>query len=102
MTVLHTSATEGGQIYLPQINWALLIGVLILVFAFHTSDNLAAAYGIAVTRTFICTCVLAAVVFRRQFGWSRAAALGVFAGFLFIDLVSFPDNPLNIPPRRRC
>ncbi|MDR3455169.1 MAG: KUP/HAK/KT family potassium transporter, partial [Rhodoferax sp.] len=68
MTVSHTSATEEGQIYVPQINTALAAGVLLLVFAFRTSDSLAAAYGIAVTGTFLCTCFLAAVVFRRQFG----------------------------------
>ncbi len=97
MTVLHTSATEEGQIYLPQVNWALLVGVLVLVFAFRTSDNLAAAYGIAVTGTFICTCLLAAVVFRRQFGWSRVAAIGVFGGFFVIDLAYFAANALKIP-----
>ncbi len=72
MTVRHTSTTEEGQIYVPQVNTALVVGVLVLVFAFKTSDNLAAAYGIAVTGTFMCTCVLAMVVFRRQFHWSRA------------------------------
>ena len=60
MTVRHTSATEEGQIYVPQVNLALLVGVLLLVLAFKTSDNLASAYGIAVTGTFLCTCVLAA------------------------------------------
>ena len=82
MTVRHTSITEEGQIYVPQVNSALAVGVLILVFAFKSSDALAAAYGIAVTGTFICTCVLATVVFRRQFHWSRIAALGVFGGVL--------------------
>ena len=97
MTVTHTSATEEGQIYVPQINGALLISVLVLVFAFKTSDNLAAAYGIAVTGTFLCTCVLAAVVFRRQFGWSRPAAIAVFGFFFVIDLVFFAANALKIP-----
>ena len=97
MTVTHTSATEEGQIYVPQINKALMIGVLVLVFAFRGSDALAAAYGIAVTGTFICTCVLAAVVFRRQFGWSRAASLSVFGGFFAIDIVFFAANALKVP-----
>jgi KUP system potassium uptake protein len=97
MTVTHTSAHEEGQIYVPQINTALLIGVLVLVFAFRTSDNLAAAYGIAVTGTFLCTCVLAAVVFRRQFGWSRFAALSVFGFFFVIDLIFFAANALKVP-----
>ena len=55
MTVRHTSTTEEGQIYVPQVNTMLLVGVLILVFAFKTSDSLASAYGIAVTGTFLCT-----------------------------------------------
>ncbi len=97
MTVRHTSTTEEGQIYVPQVNTALLVGVLILVAAFKTSDNLAAAYGIAVTGTFLCTCVLAMVVFRRQFKWSRAAAISVFGGFFVIDLVFFLANALKIP-----
>ena len=52
MTVRHTSATEEGQIYVPQINSALLVGVLVLVLAFRSLDDLASAYGIAVTGTF--------------------------------------------------
>ncbi len=97
MTVRHTSSSEEGQIYVPQVNAILAVGVLILVFAFKTSDSLAAAYGIAVTGTFMCTCVLAAVVFRRQFGWSRAAAITVFGGFFLIDTIFFLANALKIP-----
>jgi KUP system potassium uptake protein len=97
MTVRHTSTTEEGQIYVPQVNTALAVGVLILVAAFKTSDNLAAAYGIAVTGTFLCTCVLAMVVFRRQFKWSRPLAIGVFGAFFIIDLVFFLANALKIP-----
>jgi KUP system potassium uptake protein len=97
MTVRHTSTKEEGQIYVPQVNTALAVGVLILVAAFKTSDNLAAAYGIAVTGTFLCTCVLAMVVFRRQFKWSRPAAIGVFGFFFAIDLVFFLANALKIP-----
>ena len=97
MTVQHTSASEAGQIYVPQINSALLFGVLILVFAFRTSDNLAAAYGIAVTGTFMCTCILAVVVFRRQYKWPRAYALGAFGFFFAIDSVFFAANALKIP-----
>jgi KUP system potassium uptake protein len=96
MTVRHTSNTEEGQIYVPQVNTMLAIGVLILVLAFKTSDNLAAAYGIAVTGTFLCTCVLAMVVFRRQFRWSRAAAISVFGMFFLIDAVFFSANTLKV------
>ena len=97
MVVRHTSQTEEGQIYLPQINAALLFGVLVLVFAFRNSDALAAAYGIAVTGTFLCTSVLATVVFRRQFGWSRAAALGTFGFFFVVDGLFFSANLLKVP-----
>jgi KUP system potassium uptake protein len=96
MTVRHTSNTEVGQIYVPQVNTMLAIGVLILVLAFKTSDNLASAYGIAVTGTFLCTCVLAMVVFRRQFHWSRLAAMSVFGGFFLIDGVFFSANTLKV------
>jgi KUP system potassium uptake protein len=96
MTVRHTSNTEEGQIYVPQINAMLAFGVLILVLAFKTSDSLASAYGIAVTGTFLCTCVLAMVVFRRQFHWSRPAAITVFGLFFLIDLVFFSANTLKV------
>jgi KUP system potassium uptake protein len=96
MTVRHTSNTEEGQIYVPQVNIMLAIGVLILVVAFKNSDNLAAAYGIAVTGTFLCTCVLAMVVFRRQFHWSRAAAVTVFGSFFLIDSVFFSANTIKV------
>ncbi len=97
MTVMHTSATEEGQIYVPQINWGLMLGVLLLVFAFRRSDNLAAAYGIAVTGTFLCTAALASVVYRRHFGWSRVAVIAVFGGLFALDAVFFAANALKIP-----
>ncbi len=97
MTVTHTSATEEGQIYVPQINWGLMGGVLVLVFAFRRSDDLAAAYGIAVTGTFLCTCALAAMVFRRHFGWSRPLVIAVFGGLFVLDLIFFAANALKIP-----
>ncbi len=97
MTVRHTSNTEEGQIYVPQVNTALLMGVLILVFTFRSSDALAAAYGIAVTGTFLCTCVLAMVVFRRQYHWPRWAAILVFGSFFVIDSIFFAANALKIP-----
>ena len=97
LTVSHTSATEEGQIYVPQINMALAAGVLLLVFTFRTSDSLAAAYGIAVTGTFLCTCLLAAVVFRRQFGWSRPAVIAVFGALFMLDTVFFAANMVKVP-----
>ncbi len=97
LVVRHTSETEEGQIYLPQVNFALLFGVLILVFSFQTSDSLAAAYGIAVTGTFVCTSCLAILVFRRQFGWSAPLVGFVFVPLLLLDLGYFISNVLKIP-----
>lgn len=97
MRVTHTSRMEEGQIYVPQINIALMVGVLVLVFAFGSSDALASAYGIAVTGTFVCTCILAAVVFRSRFGWSRRLALGVWGAFAAMDAVFFAANCLKLP-----
>ncbi len=96
MEVRHTSETEEGQIFVPQVNAMLAIGVVLLVLAFKTSDALAWAYGIAVTGTFICTNILAVVVFRRQFGWSRPAAICVFGFFGLVDLAFFTSNTLKI------
>ncbi len=96
MTVRHTSNVEEGQIYVPQINAALAVGVVLLVLAFKTSDSLASAYGIAVTGTFLCTAVLAMVVFRRQFHWSRFAAVSVFGGLFLVDAVFFSANTVKI------
>ena len=97
LTVRHTSSSEEGQIYLPQVNLAILVGVVVLVLAFRTSDNLAAAYGIAVTGTFPCTSVLAAVVFRRTYGWRRSTVIAVFGGFFVLDFIYFAANVLKVP-----
>jgi KUP system potassium uptake protein len=97
MIVRHTSETEEGQIYLPQINTLLLIGVLLLVLSFKGSAALASAYGVAVTGTFTCTTLLAALVFRRQFKWSRTITAAVFGFFLLLDLVFFISNLLKVP-----
>jgi len=97
LVVHHTSETEEGQIYLPQVNFALLIGVLILVVSFRDSERLAAAYGIAVTGTFVCTSCLAMVVFRRKFGWPILGVLGVFLPLLALDAAFFLSNVLKIP-----
>jgi KUP system potassium uptake protein len=96
MEVRHTSETEEGQIYVPQVNYMLAFGVIFLVLAFKSSAALASAYGIAVTGTFLCTNILALVVFRRQFGWSRASAIAVFGAFGIIDFAFFSSNTLKL------
>ena len=97
LVVRHTSETEEGQIYLPQVNFILLIGVIILVLEFRESDALAAAYGIAVTGTFVCTSLLAMVVFWKHFRWPLAAVLPLFGTFLLIDVTYFASNLLKVP-----
>ena len=97
LEVRHTSATEEGQIYLPQVNFALLIGVVILVTEFRDSDSLAAAYGLAVTGTFVCTSLLAAIVYSTRFRWPLLAVLPVFGCFLLLDVAFFASNVVKIP-----
>jgi KUP system potassium uptake protein len=96
MEIVHTSKQTIGQIYLPWINRALLVLILGAVVGFRSSDNLAAAYGIAVTGTMVITTCLALIVARRQWGWGRA--LVVLAGliFLIIDVSFFSANAIKI------
>ncbi len=96
MVVRHTSKTEQGQIFVPQINAILAIGVVLLVLTFRSSDALASAYGIAVTGTFLCDNTLAAFVYRRQFGWARWAVIALFGAFGISDFAFFSANSLKI------
>ena len=96
MEVQHTSSEERGQVYLPAINWTLLVAVAILVVGFGSSSALASAYGIAVTGTMIITTVLAYVVARTQWGWSRVKATMVFGIFLIVDIAYFSANLAKI------
>jgi KUP system potassium uptake protein len=96
MTVKHTSATEIGQIYIPRINWLLMTDVLLLVFGFRSSSNLAAAYGIAVTGAMAIDAILAGLVAAWRWGWGLTAAF-VFGGFLVFDLTYLAANALKIP-----
>lgn len=94
--VLHTSAKQIGQIYVPSTNWVLMFATVALVLAFRSSSALASAYGIAVTTTMVITALLAYVVARRRWGWSRTKALGPTAAFLIVDLAFFGANALKI------
>ena len=96
MEVRHTNESEQGQIYVPQINTILAIGVLLLVLTFRSSEALASAYGIAVTGTFLCDNTLAAFVYRRQFSWSRLATILVFGAIGIVDFAFFAANSLKI------
>lgn len=96
MRIRYTSAAEIGQIYLPVINWILLVLVVIVVLAFKKSDNLAAAYGIAVTTTMVITTFLAAVVMRNVWKWNPVLVTLIGLSFLLVDLAFFSANLLKI------
>ena len=97
MEVQHTSARDQGQIYLPAVNWGLMVAVMILVLGFKSSNNLAAAYGIAVTGDMVITSVLATIVVAKvwKWGWLKAGLL--FACFLSVELVFLAANVQKIP-----
>ncbi|QWT46481.1 potassium transporter Kup [Azospira inquinata] len=96
MAVLHTSDKEQGQIYLPTVNWLLLLAVMALVLGFGSSSNLAAAYGIAVTGTMVITSILAFIVVRSLWGWSLTMGALVLGGFLVLDGAFFFANATKI------
>ncbi|MBU3697213.1 potassium transporter Kup [Dechloromonas sp.] len=97
MEVQHTSEKEQGQIYLPAVNWGLMVAVMILVLGFKSSNNLAAAYGIAVTGDMVITSILACYVVAKvwRWGWLKAALL--FSCFLAVELIFLAANILKIP-----
>jgi len=96
MEIQHTSHEEIGQIYLPGINWGLMIAVALLMVGFGSSSNLAAAYGIAVTGTMVITTILSFIVVRKIWKWSLPFSLLVAGGFLIVDLVYFAANAVKI------
>ncbi len=96
LKVKYTSERIIGQIYVPVVNWALMLACIGLVIGFHSSSNLAAAYGVAITTTMLITTVLFYVVARRRWHWPTAAALPVAAFFVVIDLTFFGANMLKV------
>ncbi|NMO21161.1 potassium transporter Kup [Pyxidicoccus fallax] len=96
LEVVHTSAEEQGQIYLPGVNFALLLGVVAVVLGFRSSGALTAAYGIAVTATMAITTCLAYVVARERWGVRRSIAVPVLITFLAIDLAFFGANFVKV------
>ncbi len=97
MRVIHTAEDQAGQIYLPAVNWALMVACIGLVLGFRSSSNLAAAYGLAVTNTMVITTILFYVVARRRFGWSTAKAGSICAGLLVVETGFFGANVFKIP-----
>jgi KUP system potassium uptake protein len=96
MQIIHTSKLEAGQIYIPEVNKALMVGCLILVIGFRSSSGLAAAYGIAVTGTMAITTLLFAVVAHTRWNWSLPRIVVLTALFLFIDLSFLLANVVKI------
>ena len=97
MEIRQTSDKAQGQIYVPFTNWTLYLAVVFLVFAFQSSNNLAAAYGIAVTGTMTITTVLIAFVIVLFWRWPLAIAIPVISVLLVVDLTYFAANALKIP-----
>jgi KUP system potassium uptake protein len=96
MQIVHTSKQEAGQIYIPEVNKALMIGCLILVVWFGNSSSLSAAYGIAVTGTMAITSLLFAVVARTRWNWSMTRVVVLTAAFLLLDLSFLVANIVKI------
>ena len=97
LAVRHTSSAHIGQIYVPLVNWLLMIGCVALVLAFRTSSSLAAAYGIAVTATMAITTLLFFRVLVDRWNWSTAKALAVTVPLFLVDLAFLAANIPKIP-----
>ncbi|MGA9853009.1 MAG: potassium transporter Kup [Gammaproteobacteria bacterium] len=97
LKVEQTSAEARGQIYMPVVNWSLMVAAIVLVLGFRSSNNLAGAYGVAVNSTMVITTLLAFNVARERGGWSLSAAGAFLLGFMLIDLGFLASNIFKIP-----
>jgi KUP system potassium uptake protein len=97
ISILNTSESQSGQIFVPAVNMLLMVGVLFLLAMFQTSSNLAAAYGIAVTGAMFVDSLLAWFVVRRLWKWSLPVSIAVLTPFVALDLVFLTSNLLKIP-----
>ncbi|HUQ13682.1 MAG TPA: potassium transporter Kup [Novosphingobium sp.] len=97
MTIKHTSETAAGQIYIPVINWALMIAVILLVVVFQRSSNLTAAYGIAVTGAMLIDNFLLAVVLWQMWKWKPWLSVPLLALFFVLDSAYLSANLTKIP-----
>ncbi|TDH39269.1 potassium transporter Kup [Pseudohoeflea suaedae] len=95
MNIVHTSATQTGQIYIPQVNWMLLACVLLLVVGFGSSEHMASAYGISVTGEMMVTTLLLFIVMRGKWHWSLPVALAVATPAFLIDFMFLGANALK-------
>jgi KUP system potassium uptake protein len=92
LSIVHTSGSSEGQIYVPEVNWGLLAACITLVVGFGSSSKLAAAYGIAVTGTMSITSILFFSVARRRWGWGLVPTTLLVGAFLIVDLSFFSAN----------
>ena len=96
LRLVQTSREEIGQIYIPVINWLLMIATIVLVLGFRTSNNLTGAYGVAIATTMVITTLLAYELTRKRWGWRLFTAIMVTMGLLTVDLAFFGSNMLKI------
>lgn len=96
MTILHTSAYEAGQIYMPFVNWALFWSIVVVVVVFGESGKLASAYGIAVTGTMAITTILACYVAKYNWDWNEKLVKYLGAALLIIDIPFFSSNMIKV------
>lgn len=96
LQIEHTSATEIGQIYMPNVNWVLMLAAIGLVIGFRSSGDLAAAYGVAVSTDMVITTLIFAVVAWEMWGWRRWLVGALTAAFLVVDLSFFGANIVKV------
>jgi KUP system potassium uptake protein len=96
MNIKQTSAEGYGQIYVGPVNWMLMAVTVALALWFGKSDNLAAAYGIAVSATMLMTSVLLLIALREIWGWSVLASIGVAGAFMVVDTAFFAANAMKV------
>ncbi len=92
MYIQHTSSDAQGQIYIGAVNWALMVGVILLVIGFESSGALASAYGVAVTGTMLCTTILVSAVMLLLWKWPPLLAVPLLIGLLLVDGLFFAAN----------
>ena len=96
LSIEHTSSHEIGQIYVPAVNWGLMVLTCVLVLGFRTSSNIAGAYGVALSTLMLMTTLMFYVMSREVWGWSFMKAAGVAGMFLWLDVLFFAANALKI------
>ncbi|MBG1231177.1 potassium transporter Kup [Aestuariivirga litoralis] len=97
MYITHTSESESGQIYIGQINWMIMVGVIFLVLVFKTSDNLASAYGLAVNTSMLVDTALGIVFFWQTRSWPRSVAIPALVFIFVVEATFYAANLLKIP-----